>query len=164
MISKLYFKLQLPTAARVFPSFRVVKLSVFCVLQYRKLLPGGNSSEGDPIGSISRSNAVTSSAKDYVESLHQNSKIILLYGKNNVLVLSVSNACSFKCMVPYFHNQRLICIKMNTMQSMLIRIKFKLNNMLYFSLLQFRQNMTVRSERTNSRIPFSSSLDRDVNS
>ena len=30
------------------------------------------------------------SAKDYVESLHQNSKSTLLYGKNNVLVQPVS--------------------------------------------------------------------------
>ncbi|KAG8226924.1 hypothetical protein J437_LFUL005681, partial [Ladona fulva] len=31
--------------------------------------------------------AIPASAKDYVESLHQNSKATLLYGKNNVLVL-----------------------------------------------------------------------------
>ena len=31
-----------------------------------------------------------STAKDYVESLHQNSRAILLYGKNNVMVLPVS--------------------------------------------------------------------------
>lgn len=30
------------------------------------------------------------SAKDYVESLHQNSKSTLLYGKNNVMVQPVS--------------------------------------------------------------------------
>lgn len=30
------------------------------------------------------------SARDYVESLHQNSKTTLLYGKNNVLVQPVS--------------------------------------------------------------------------
>jgi len=29
------------------------------------------------------------SAKDYVESLHQNNRVTLLYGKNNVLVLPV---------------------------------------------------------------------------
>lgn len=30
------------------------------------------------------------SARDYVESLHQNSRATLLYGKNNVLVQPVS--------------------------------------------------------------------------
>jgi hypothetical protein len=34
--------------------------------------------------------SVASVAKDYVESLHQNSRATLLYGKNNVLVLPVS--------------------------------------------------------------------------
>lgn len=32
------------------------------------------------------------SARDYVESLHQNSRATLLYGKNNVLVQPVSRA------------------------------------------------------------------------
>ena len=32
----------------------------------------------------------SSTAKEYVESLHQNSRAILLYGKNNVMVLPVS--------------------------------------------------------------------------
>lgn len=35
-----------------------------------------------------------SAAKDYVESLHQNSRATLLYGKNNVLVLPVSESVS----------------------------------------------------------------------
>ncbi len=36
-----------------------------------------------------KSNSSVSVAKDYVESLHQNSRETLLYGKNNVLVLPV---------------------------------------------------------------------------
>ena len=39
--------------------------------------------------SLSRS--APGSAKDYVESLHQNNKTTLLYGKNNVLVQPVSS-------------------------------------------------------------------------
>ena len=31
------------------------------------------------------------SAKDYVESLHQNNRVTLLYGKNNVVVQPVSH-------------------------------------------------------------------------
>lgn len=34
-----------------------------------------------------------SAAISYVESLHQNSRATLLYGKNNVLVLPVSMLC-----------------------------------------------------------------------
>ena len=34
-------------------------------------------------------NLFNSTAQDYVESLHQNNKVVLLYGKNNVLVQSV---------------------------------------------------------------------------
>lgn len=37
-----------------------------------------------------KSNSLVSASKDYVESLHQNSRATLLYGKNNVLVLPVS--------------------------------------------------------------------------
>lgn len=52
-----------------------------------------NTSSED--GSVStgsfKSNSSASVAKDYVESLHQNSRETLLYGKNNVLVLPVSN-------------------------------------------------------------------------
>ncbi|EFX65737.1 hypothetical protein DAPPUDRAFT_332886 [Daphnia pulex] len=58
-------------------------------LHYRKLLPGGSSSDGESISSMgSRNCYVNSTAKNYVESLHQNNKVVLLYGKNNVLVLS----------------------------------------------------------------------------
>lgn len=38
-----------------------------------------------------KSNSPASTAKDYVELLHQNSRATLLYGKNNVLVHPVSN-------------------------------------------------------------------------
>jgi len=40
------------------------------------------------------------SVKDYVESLHQNSKSTLLYGKNNVIVQPVSTqlcSCELHC-------------------------------------------------------------------
>ncbi|XP_032778431.1 small G protein signaling modulator 2 isoform X2 [Daphnia magna] len=58
-------------------------------LNYRKILPGGGSSDVESIGSVgSRSCSANSTAKNYVESLHQNNKMILLYGKNNVLVLA----------------------------------------------------------------------------
>lgn len=43
------------------------------------------------------------SARDYVESLHQNSRATLLYGKNNVLVQPVSTcwgSCPLKCSAP----------------------------------------------------------------
>lgn len=46
-----------------------------------------NSEDGSS-GSFKSSSSV-SVAKDYVESLHQNSRETLLYGKNNVLVLPV---------------------------------------------------------------------------
>lgn len=52
------------------------------MLQFRRTLYAVSSEEN------SRQNPV--SAKDYVESLHQNSRATLLYGKNNVLVLPVS--------------------------------------------------------------------------
>ena len=51
-------------------------------MQYRKLGPTGGSSDDS-------SRSSTSTAKDYVESLHQNNKVTLLYGKNNVFVLPV---------------------------------------------------------------------------
>ena len=60
------------------------------LIQYRTLLPGESSSDGESLGSLGSGNVyVNPTAKNYVESLHQNSKVILLYGKNNVLVLSV---------------------------------------------------------------------------
>lgn len=52
------------------------------MLQYRRSLHGVSSEEG---------RQTPTCAKDYVESLHQNSKATLLYGKNNVLVIPVSN-------------------------------------------------------------------------
>lgn len=48
-----------------------------------------HSSEDSGVGTY-KSNSPASTAKDYVESLHQNSRATLLYGKNNVLVLPVS--------------------------------------------------------------------------
>ena len=47
------------------------------------------SSDDSGISSY-KSNSPASTAKDYVESLHQNSRTTLLYGKNNVLVHHVS--------------------------------------------------------------------------
>ncbi|XP_062698458.1 small G protein signaling modulator 2-like isoform X2 [Aedes albopictus] len=44
------------------------------------------SSEEGSMASF-KSNSLVSASKDYVESLHQNSRATLLYGKNNVLVL-----------------------------------------------------------------------------
>nr|XP_040229171.2 small G protein signaling modulator 2-like [Anopheles coluzzii] len=44
------------------------------------------SSEEGSMASF-KSNSLASASKDYVESLHQNSRATLLYGKNNVLVL-----------------------------------------------------------------------------
>lgn len=47
-----------------------------------------HSSEDGSTSSFKSSSSATA-AKDYVESLHQNSRATLLYGKNNVLVLPV---------------------------------------------------------------------------
>lgn len=47
-----------------------------------------HSSEDGSTSSF-KSGSTASAAKDYVESLHQNSRATLLYGKNNVLVLPV---------------------------------------------------------------------------
>lgn len=52
------------------------------------------SSEDGSSGSFKSASSVTA-AKDYVESLHQNSRATLLYGKNNVLVLPVSREHSW---------------------------------------------------------------------
>lgn len=54
------------------------------ILNFKRSLNA--SSEDSGTGSF-KSNSTASAAKDYVESLHQNSKATLLYGKNNVLVL-----------------------------------------------------------------------------
>jgi hypothetical protein len=51
-------------------------------MQFRRSLHAVSSEEGH--------RQIPLSAKDYVESLHQNSRATLLYGKNNVLVLPVS--------------------------------------------------------------------------
>ncbi|XP_038215530.1 small G protein signaling modulator 2-like isoform X2 [Zerene cesonia] len=54
------------------------------ILNFRRSL---NASSDDSVAtSVGSGNAATSSAKDYVESLHQNSRATLLYGKNNVRV------------------------------------------------------------------------------
>lgn len=49
------------------------------------------SSDDSGINSY-KSNSPASTAKDYVESLHQNSRATLLYGKNNVMVHPVSSS------------------------------------------------------------------------
>lgn len=54
------------------------------ILNFKRSLH--TSSEDGSTGSYKTSSSVTA-AKDYVESLHQNSRATLLYGKNNVLVL-----------------------------------------------------------------------------
>lgn len=51
------------------------------MLNYKRSL---NTSSED---SVATRSACQSLAKDYVESLHQNSRATLLFGKNNVLVL-----------------------------------------------------------------------------
>ena len=55
-----------------------------CV-QVRRDAGSGGSEETSP-------KSFHMSAREYVESLHQNSKLTLLYGKNNVLVQPVSVA------------------------------------------------------------------------
>lgn len=57
------------------------------ILNFKRSLH--TSSEDGSTGSFKSASSVTA-AKDYVESLHQNSRATLLYGKNNVLVLPVS--------------------------------------------------------------------------
>lgn len=53
------------------------------IVQFRRSLHGVSSEE-----------SIRQAPKDYVESLHQNNRATLLYGKNNVLVLPVSNVSS----------------------------------------------------------------------
>lgn len=61
-------------------NFSLISLHFFnFFIQFGRSLHTGGSAE-DSIGQMPRS------AKDYVESLHQNSKATLLYGKNNVNV------------------------------------------------------------------------------
>lgn len=55
------------------------------ILNFKRSL---HSSEDGSTSSF-KSNSTATAAKDYVESLHQNARAILLYGKNNVLVLPV---------------------------------------------------------------------------
>lgn len=54
--------------------------------QYRKPV----SSSSEDVGVVSQ-RSVPMNARDYVESLHQNNKATLLYGKNNVHVQPVSH-------------------------------------------------------------------------
>lgn len=65
-----------------------------------------SSEDGSP--NSFKSNASATAAKDYVESLHQNSRAILLYGKNNVLVLPV---CSMPNKVNNFFNSNYLCMQ-----------------------------------------------------
>ena len=51
--------------------------------------PAGGGANNDDC--TNRAGSASSTAKEYVESLHQNNKVTLLYGKNNVLVLPVSS-------------------------------------------------------------------------
>lgn len=48
------------------------------------------------------------SARDYVESLHQNSRATLLYGKNNVLVQPVSSCWETWALKPCSAPQHLL--------------------------------------------------------
>lgn len=59
------------------------------ILNFKRSLH--NSEDGS--SNSFKSNSTATVAKDYVESLHQNARATLLYGKNNVLVLPV---CSHK--------------------------------------------------------------------
>jgi len=54
---------------------------IHTLFQYRRNLHATNNDDNQRQTPIS--------AKDYVESLHQNNRVTLLYGKNNVLVLPV---------------------------------------------------------------------------
>lgn len=54
------------------------------VINFKRSL---NASSEDCSSGSFKSNSSASAAKDYVESLHQNSRATLLYGKNNVMVL-----------------------------------------------------------------------------
>lgn len=67
-----------------------------------------HSSEDGSTSSF-KSGSTASAAKDYVESLHQNSRATLLYGKNNVLVLPV---CSIQDKVnkPFILNILYACL------------------------------------------------------
>lgn len=58
-----------------------VKCVYFTVFQYRRNLHATSNDDNQRQTPLS--------AKDYVESLHQNNRVTLLYGKNNVLVLPV---------------------------------------------------------------------------
>jgi hypothetical protein len=61
------------------------------MLNFKRSLHSSEDSGINTYSYKSNSPASTASvAKDYVESLHQNSRATLLYGKNNVLVLPVS--------------------------------------------------------------------------
>lgn len=66
------------------------------ILNFKRSL---HSSE-DGAGSSFKSNSTAVVAKDYVESLHQNARTVLLYGKNNVHVLPVCS--NNKVNTPFF--------------------------------------------------------------
>ena len=70
---------------RIIEMFKPNFFRLFCLkkLQVRKTPPSGTPSQGDD----HRSSPM--SARDYVESLHQNNRSQLLYGKNNVFVQPV---------------------------------------------------------------------------
>lgn len=60
------------------------------MLNIKRIHTSHTSSDDSGISSY-KSNSPASTAKDYVELLHQNSRATLLYGKNNVLVHPVSD-------------------------------------------------------------------------
>lgn len=75
------------------------------ILNFKRSL---HSSEDGSTGSF-KSNSTATAAKDYVESLHQNSRATLLYGKNNVLVLPVCNKHN-KVNIPFFFFFFFLCM------------------------------------------------------
>ena len=69
-------------------------------MSYRRPMALANCNGDEDFGyvggsPISRSSAICWSPRDYVESLHQNSRSVLLYGKNNVIMQPVwQSACN----------------------------------------------------------------------
>lgn len=63
------------------------------ILNFKRSL--NTSTDECTTGAGLKSIASTTVAKDYVESLHQNSRATLLYGKNNVHVVPVNKYLSF---------------------------------------------------------------------
>lgn len=72
------------------------------ILNFKRSL---HTSSEDGSSSSFKSTASATVAKDYVESLHQNSRATLLYGKNNVLVLPVSTSRQFVILSKQSFNQ-----------------------------------------------------------